>query len=126
MADAAPHSASRADVPRALREAAIAGLIALALFTPLVGFNTVQNIRNELVLETRWPLLATLVLIIAAGPFLAVAAGRAVARAPRVCAPTTSRPTGSPGSRPGSPRSRSASRSPTRSSSFCSPASPAA
>jgi branched-chain amino acid transport system permease protein len=70
MADAAPHSAPRADFPRALREAAIAGLIALALFTPLVGFNTVQNIRNELVLETRWPLLATLVLIIAAGRFL--------------------------------------------------------
>ena len=29
MADAAPHSAPRADLPRALREAAIAGLIAL-------------------------------------------------------------------------------------------------
>ena len=48
----------------------MAGLISLALFTPLVGFNTVQNIRNELVLETRWPLLATLVLIITAGRFL--------------------------------------------------------
>ena len=70
MADEAPHSASRVDLQRALREAGLAGLIALALFTPLVGFLTVQNIRNELVLETRWPLLATLVLIIAAGRFL--------------------------------------------------------
>ncbi len=70
MADAAPHSASRADVSRALREAAITGVIALALFTPLVGFKTVQNIRNELVLETRWSLLATLVLIIVAGRFV--------------------------------------------------------
>ncbi len=72
MADEVPHAASRADLPRALREAAIAGLIALALFTPLVGFHTVQNIRNELVLETRWPLLAALVLIIAVGRFLQV------------------------------------------------------
>ena len=72
MADEAPHAASRTDVRRALREAAIAGLISLALFTPLVGFNTVQNIRNELVLQTRWPLLAALVLIIAAGRFLQV------------------------------------------------------
>ena len=70
MADEAPHSASRVDLQRALREAGLAGLIALALFTPLVGFLTVQNIRNELVLETRWPLLTTLVLIIAAGRFL--------------------------------------------------------
>ncbi len=70
MADEAPHFASRADLRRALREAGWAGLLALALFTPLVGFNTVQNIRNELVLETRWGLLASLVLIIAAARFL--------------------------------------------------------
>ena len=70
MTDAAPHPASRVDLQRALREAGVAGLISLALFTPLVGFNTVQNIRNELVLETRWPLLAALVLIITAGRFL--------------------------------------------------------
>ncbi len=70
MTDEATHPASRVDLPRALRDAGLAGLISLALFTPLVGFNTVQNIRNELVLQTRWPLLATLVLIIAAGRFL--------------------------------------------------------
>src|SRR5438067_5955956 len=59
--------ASRVDIIRALREAALAGLIAFGLFLPLIGFNTVQNIRNELVLETRWPLLATFVGIVAAG-----------------------------------------------------------
>jgi len=45
----------------ATREAAITGLIAFGVLLPLIGFNTVQNIRNELVLETRWGLLASLV-----------------------------------------------------------------
>src|SRR5882757_1108892 len=62
--------ASRVDIVRALREGALAGLIAFGLFLPLIGFNTVQNIRNELVLETRWPLLAAIVAIIAGGRFL--------------------------------------------------------
>jgi branched-chain amino acid transport system permease protein len=70
MADEATMSASRVDVVRALRQAALAGLIAFGLFLPLIGFNTVQNIRNELVLETRWPLLAAFVAIVAAGRFL--------------------------------------------------------
>jgi branched-chain amino acid transport system permease protein len=74
MADEAQHSASHPDLARALREAAIAGLIALGLFLPLIGFNTVQNIRNELVPETRWPLLLTLVALIAAGRFVHVLA----------------------------------------------------
>ena len=62
--------AARVDIVRALREALLAGLIALGLFLPLIGLNTVQNIHNELVLETRWPLLAVLVAIIAGGRFL--------------------------------------------------------
>ena len=62
--------ATRVDMVRALREAALAGLIAFGLFLPLIGFDTVQNIHNELVLETRWPLLAVLVAIIAGGRFL--------------------------------------------------------
>ena len=61
---------TRVDMVRALREAALAGLIAFGLFLPLIGFNTVQNIHNELVLETRWPLLAAMVAIIAGGRFL--------------------------------------------------------
>jgi branched-chain amino acid transport system permease protein len=63
-------SAARIDFARALRESAITGLIAFGLFLPLIGFNTVQNIHNELVLQTRWPLLAALVAIIAGGRFL--------------------------------------------------------
>jgi branched-chain amino acid transport system permease protein len=62
--------ASRVDIVRALRQAAITALIAFGLLLPLIGFNTVQNIRNELILETRWPLLAVLVAIIAGGRFL--------------------------------------------------------
>src|SRR4029453_9412991 len=70
MAHEASQFASRVDVVRALRQAAITGLIAFGLFLPLIGFNTVQNIHNELVLETRWPLLATLVAVVAGIRFL--------------------------------------------------------
>ena len=70
MALEASAPASRVDIIGALRQAAITGLITLGLLLPLIGFNTVQNIRNEIVLETRWPLLAALVAIIAAGRFL--------------------------------------------------------
>jgi branched-chain amino acid transport system permease protein len=70
MAHEASQPASRVDVVRALRQAAITALIAFGLLLPLIGFNTVQNIRNELILETRWPLLAALVAIIAGGRFL--------------------------------------------------------
>src|SRR6266536_4872627 len=58
---------SRVDIVGALREAGWTALIAFGLFLPLIGFNTVQNIHNELVLETRWPLLAVLVAIVAIG-----------------------------------------------------------
>src|SRR5436190_7073730 len=58
---------SRVDIVGALRKAGWAGLIAFGLFLPLIGFNTVQNIRNELVLELRWPLLLVLVALVAGG-----------------------------------------------------------
>jgi branched-chain amino acid transport system permease protein len=70
MALEASAPASRVDIIGALRQAAITGLITFGLLLPLIGFNTVQNIRNEIVLETRWPLLAALVAIIAVGRFL--------------------------------------------------------
>ena len=70
MALEASAPASRVDIIGALRQAAITGLITFGLLLSLIGFNTVQNIRNEIVLETRWPLLAALVAIIAAGRFL--------------------------------------------------------
>jgi branched-chain amino acid transport system permease protein len=70
MADEAITPASRPDFVHALRAAAVAGLIAFGLFLPLIGFKTVQNISNQLVLETRWPLLFALVAIIAGLRFL--------------------------------------------------------
>src|ERR1700751_490658 len=70
MALEASLPASRVDIAGALRQAAITGVIAFALLLPLIGFNTVQKIRNEVVLETRWPLLAGLGAIICAGRFL--------------------------------------------------------
>jgi branched-chain amino acid transport system permease protein len=70
MAVAAPDSMARHDVrpnfARALRDGAITAAIAFALLLPLIGFKTVQNMRNELELETRFPLLLTIVAIITA------------------------------------------------------------
>ena len=57
---------------RALRESGLAALIAFGLFLPLIGFNTVQNINNELVLETRWFLLLVMVATIAVLRFLQI------------------------------------------------------
>ena len=68
MAASAP--GERVDVARALRDAGLTGLIAFGLFLPLIGLQTVTNIRNELILATRWPLLFSLVAIIAVGRFL--------------------------------------------------------
>jgi branched-chain amino acid transport system permease protein len=71
MAVAAPETAlpdtgARTNVARALKDGAITAAIAFALLLPLVGFKTVQNMRNELELETRFPLLLTIVAIITA------------------------------------------------------------
>ena len=63
-------AAARPNLVRALRETAVTALLTFGLFLPLIGFNTVQNIRNELVLETRWPLLFAFVAIIAGLRFL--------------------------------------------------------
>ena len=55
------------DLPRALRDAAVAALIAAGLFLPLIALQSVTNIRNEVVLETRWRLFFILVAIVFAG-----------------------------------------------------------
>jgi branched-chain amino acid transport system permease protein len=57
MADEANKTAS-SDPVRALRAAAFTGLIAFGLFLPLIAFKAIHDIRNELVLETRWELFA--------------------------------------------------------------------
>ena len=59
--------AQRVDVPRALRDAAFTAIIAFGLFLPLIGFQTVVDFSNRLVLTTRWPLLFSIVAIIGAG-----------------------------------------------------------
>ncbi|MCF3640938.1 high-affinity branched-chain amino acid ABC transporter permease LivM [Rhizobium sp. TRM95111] len=58
---------------KALREAVFAGLLALGLFVLFVGLETTQNIRNELVLNQRWGLLAIFVAVAAVGRFLVIA-----------------------------------------------------
>ncbi|MCR6501430.1 high-affinity branched-chain amino acid ABC transporter permease LivM [Shinella sp. CPCC 101442] len=58
---------------RALREGIFAGIIALGLFVLFVGLETTQNIRNELVLNQRWGLLAVFVIVAAVGRFVTVA-----------------------------------------------------
>jgi branched-chain amino acid transport system permease protein len=63
----------------ALRDAAITGLTSLGLFLPLVGFQTVTDIRNVLILATRWPLLFALAGSITACRFIYL-----IALAPRL------------------------------------------
>jgi branched-chain amino acid transport system permease protein len=58
---------SRVDVVRALRDAAWTALLAFGLFLPLIGFVAVQNMDRQLVLDTRFGLLAAFVAIIAGG-----------------------------------------------------------
>src|SRR5262249_55019776 len=54
-------------VARAFKDAAFWTLVAFGLFLPLIGFRAVPDIRNELTLETRWPLLFSCVAIVAVG-----------------------------------------------------------
>jgi branched-chain amino acid transport system permease protein len=65
-----PEASERLDLARACRDAGVAALISCGLFLPLIGFNTVLNIHNELILETRWPLFAAFIAIIAGGRFI--------------------------------------------------------
>jgi branched-chain amino acid transport system permease protein len=65
----APASAEHAkaasiDFAHAFKDAGVSALIAFGLFLPLIGFHAVSNIRNELTLETRFPLLIAIVVII--------------------------------------------------------------
>jgi len=62
MGNGAQHK--RVDTARALRDAGITTLIAFGLFLPLVGFQTTTDIRNNLILITRWPLLFAVVGIV--------------------------------------------------------------
>ena len=63
-------------IQRALKEAFYAGAISLGLFVLFIGLKTGQNISNELVVTTRWGLLAVVVIATAVGRFLYVAYGQ--------------------------------------------------
>ncbi|MCX5516836.1 high-affinity branched-chain amino acid ABC transporter permease LivM [Kaistia defluvii] len=58
------------DMSAAVKDALLSGLIALGLFGPLVGLRTEQNMRNELVVQGRWGLLASVIGVIVVGRFL--------------------------------------------------------
>ncbi|MDQ0997236.1 branched-chain amino acid transport system permease protein [Phyllobacterium ifriqiyense] len=58
---------------KAVKEGLVAAALALGLFLLIVGFRTDQNIRNELVLNQRWGLLAIFVLVAGVGRFLLTA-----------------------------------------------------
>src|SRR3974377_1801427 len=92
MADGA--SAQRVDMARALPDAGFPAVLSLGLLLPLIGFQTITDTRNNLVLVTRWPLLfglvafvgiARFVFSIAIAPYLTQRGDRAVA------APSTAR-----------------------------------
>lgn len=55
---------------RAVKDAAIWAAVALGIFVPLIGLQAVQDIRGELRLDTRWPLVAVLVAMVVAGSLL--------------------------------------------------------
>jgi len=61
---------AQANVLGALRDASRTAVLAFAALLPLIGFQTVTNIRDELTLTTRWPLLAAFVAIVAACRFV--------------------------------------------------------
>ena len=65
MADGAP--VMRVELARALRDAGFTALLTFGLLLPLIGFQTITDFHNNLVLNTRWPLLFAIVAIVGAG-----------------------------------------------------------
>jgi branched-chain amino acid transport system permease protein len=61
---------SRSGLFRAVEDAIVTGLLAFFLLLPLIGFKTVQNIHNELALETRWTMLFVFVALAVGGRLL--------------------------------------------------------
>ena len=61
------------DVGRGLRQGLLAGAVAAAMFAPLIGLQTVENIDNQLILNTRWPLYFVIVALVAVGRFAMIA-----------------------------------------------------
>ncbi len=61
----------RSKIAGVLRDAGVTAALALVLFLPLIAFQTVQNVRNELALETRWPLYFSIVAVVVAARLVA-------------------------------------------------------
>ena len=81
---------ARLDLTAALRDAVITAFVAFGLFLPLIGFLTGVNGSNQLVLTTRWPLLFSVVAVVALARF-----GFAIAIAPYLTQ-RTQRPVAAP------------------------------
>jgi len=60
-------------IARAARESVFAGVVSFGLFFLFIGLETTQNIRNELILNQRWGLLAIIVVLVMVIRFLSVA-----------------------------------------------------
>jgi branched-chain amino acid transport system permease protein len=83
----------QANVLAALSDASRTAVIAFVLLLPLIGFETVTNINNQLTLTTRFPLLAAFVAIAGVGRFvysfsIAPWLARRALRAPKTTAPS--------------------------------------
>jgi branched-chain amino acid transport system permease protein len=77
----------------ALGDASRTAVIAFGLLLPLIGFETVTNINDQLILTTRFPLLAAFVAIAGAGRFVYSFSvvpwlARRALRAPKTAAPS--------------------------------------
>jgi branched-chain amino acid transport system permease protein len=75
----------------AFKDAVATAAISFLLFLPLIGFVTVQDIRNVLVLDTRWSLLFIVVALITAGRlcYTLVLAPRSARRSQRAPVPAS-------------------------------------
>jgi branched-chain amino acid transport system permease protein len=69
-APALPVRAAAPDYATAAKDALFAGAVTFGLFVLFIGFETTQNIRNELILVQRWGLLAVFVAIAIVGRFV--------------------------------------------------------
>jgi branched-chain amino acid transport system permease protein len=67
-ADTSPDEAK--DYGKALKDAAIAAIVAFAIFGPLVGLRTTTNMSNELIVENKFGTALAIVAIVFVGRFL--------------------------------------------------------